>query len=114
MENIFNILKHSNLINIRIENSNILDLYSGIGSFGLEGLSRGAKRAIFIEQNKDALTVEQISKINVLKEDLLATTQGDSKDVIEASMEAMNLYTAPLAHEALDRNIGKALKETKV
>ena len=68
----------------------------------------------FIEQNKDALTVEQISKINVLKEDLLATTQGDSKDVIEASMEAMNLYTAPLAHEALDRNIGKALKETKV
>lgn len=68
----------------------------------------------FIEQNKDALTVEQISKINLLKEDLLATTQGDSKDVIEASMEAMNLYTAPLAHEALDRNIGKALKETKV
>ncbi|MEJ6697143.1 MAG: Fe-S protein assembly chaperone HscA [Saprospiraceae bacterium] len=68
----------------------------------------------FIEQNKDALTVEQISKINLLKEDLLATTQGDSKDVIEASMQAMNLYTAPLAHEALDRNIGKALKETKV
>ncbi len=68
----------------------------------------------FIEQNKDALTEEQISKINLLKEDLLATTQGDSKDVIEASMQAMNLYTAPLAHEALDRNIGKALKETKV
>jgi molecular chaperone HscA len=68
----------------------------------------------FIEQNKDALTIEQISKINLLKEDLLATTHGDSKDVIEASMQAMNLYTAPLAHEALDRNIGKALKETKV
>ncbi len=68
----------------------------------------------FIEQNKDALTEEQISKINLLKEDLLATIQGDSKDVIEASMQAMNLYTAPLAHEALDRNIGKALKETKV
>ena len=68
----------------------------------------------FIEQNKDALTIEQISKIILLKKDLLATTQGDSKDVIEASMQAMNLYTAPLAHEALDRNIGKALKETKV
>ena len=68
----------------------------------------------FIDQNKDALTAEQISKINLLKEDLLATTQGESKDAIEASMQAMNLYTAPLAHEALDRNIGKALKETKV
>ena len=30
-ENIFNILEHSKKINIKIENSNILDLYSGIG-----------------------------------------------------------------------------------
>ena len=35
-ENIFNVLKHSNLINGIVENANILDLYSGIGSFGLE------------------------------------------------------------------------------
>ena len=33
-ENIFNILKHSKLIKVEIENSNVLDLYSGIGSFG--------------------------------------------------------------------------------
>ena len=43
-ENIFNIIAHSNLININLENSNILDLYSGIGSFGLECISRGAKK----------------------------------------------------------------------
>ena len=29
-ENIFNILKHSNLIKVKLENSNILDLYSGL------------------------------------------------------------------------------------
>ena len=29
-ENIFNILKHSNLINISIQKANILDLYSGV------------------------------------------------------------------------------------
>ena len=29
-ENIFNVLKHSNLINGIVENANILDLYSGI------------------------------------------------------------------------------------
>ena len=39
-ENIFNILKHSNLINLKIDRANILDLYSGIGSFGLECISR--------------------------------------------------------------------------
>ena len=51
-ENIFNILVHSKKINIKIENSKVLDLYSGIGSFGLECLSRGAKTVTFIEQNK--------------------------------------------------------------
>ena len=43
-ESIFNVLKHSNLIDVKVEKSNILDLYSGVGSFGLEGISRGARR----------------------------------------------------------------------
>ena len=51
-ENIFNILNHSNLFDIQIKNANILDLYSGIGSFGLECISRGAKKVKFVEQNK--------------------------------------------------------------
>ena len=54
-ENIFNILNHSNLINTKIENANILDLYSGVGSFGLECISQGAKCVTFIEQDKNAL-----------------------------------------------------------
>jgi len=37
-ENIFNILNHSNNINIEIKNSNVIDLYAGTGSFGLECL----------------------------------------------------------------------------
>ena len=41
-ESIFNIIRHSNKININIENSFILDLFSGTGSFGLECISRGA------------------------------------------------------------------------
>ena len=51
-ENIFNILKHSNDIIARIEKSYILDLYSGIGSFGIECISRGAKNVTFVEMNK--------------------------------------------------------------
>ena len=68
----------------------------------------------FLDQNKEALTEEQISQILQLKESLQASTKGDNKDVIESAMQAMNQYTEPLAHEALDRNIGKALKETKL
>ena len=56
-ESIFNILSHSNEIDTKIKNSNVLDLYSGVGSFGLECLSRDAKEVTFIEKNN------QISKI---------------------------------------------------
>ena len=54
-ENIFNIINHSNLINVKLENSHILDLYSGVGSFGIECISRGAESATFIENSNNAL-----------------------------------------------------------
>ena len=56
-ENIFNILKHSNLIKVKIENSYILDLYSGVGSFGIECISRGSKKVTFIEHDKTASNI---------------------------------------------------------
>ena len=68
----------------------------------------------FLEQNRDALTEKQVTAILALKADLQSSAKGDSKDNVEAAMQAINVYTEPLAHEALDRNIGKALKETKV
>ena len=45
-ESIFNVLIHSNLIQTKIEKSKVLDLYSGIGSFGIEAISRGAERKL--------------------------------------------------------------------
>ena len=67
-ENIFNIISHSNLFDIKIENSFILDLYSGFGSFGLECISRGAKQITFVE--KDKKIVEILNK-NILDLDVL-------------------------------------------
>ena len=66
-ENIFNILKHSNLINVKIEEANILDLYSGFGSFGIECISRGAKKVIFVENHLEALKIlnKNISQLNI-------------------------------------------------
>ena len=48
-ESIFNIIRHSNKFKINFANSYILDLFSGVGSFGIECLSRGVKKVIFIE-----------------------------------------------------------------
>ena len=56
-ESIFNILNHSNKFKINLEDSNILDLFSGVGSFGIECLSRGVKSVIFIENYSGVLPV---------------------------------------------------------
>ena len=68
-ENIFNILIHSNLIEVKILKSNILDLYSGIGSFGIECISRGAEKVTFIEQNAQAQNIlkSNLAKLSIQK-----------------------------------------------
>ena len=63
-ESIFNLLTHSKKILPRLEQSNILDLYAGTGSFGLECLSRRAKSIFFVENKKDAI---EILKKNIEK-----------------------------------------------
>ena len=53
-ENIFNLLIHSKILNIKIEKASILDLYSGVGSFGIECISRGAKNVTFVDNDSAA------------------------------------------------------------
>ena len=56
-ESIFNIIAHSNKLKINLRNAHVLDLFSGVGSFGLECLSRGAKEVTFIENYKEVLPI---------------------------------------------------------
>tara|TARA_E500000178_G_C16751635_1_gene630666 strand:- start:175 stop:741 length:567 start_codon:yes stop_codon:yes gene_type:complete len=56
-ENIFNILMHSNYIKIKLDGSKVLDLYSGVGSFGIECISRGAEKVTFVEKDNLALMI---------------------------------------------------------
>ena len=39
------------------ENKNILDLFSGVGTLGIEALSRGAKSVCFVDKNPQAIKV---------------------------------------------------------
>tara|TARA_Y100000590_G_scaffold395019_1_gene474641 strand:- start:3224 stop:3790 length:567 start_codon:yes stop_codon:yes gene_type:complete len=68
-ESIFNILEHSNLINFSFERAKILDLFSGIGSFGLECISRGAKNVVFCENYANTLGIlkKNIQNLNCEK-----------------------------------------------
>ena len=69
-ESIFNLLTHSNKISLQLEQSNILDLYAGTGSFGLECISRQAAKVVFIEKEKEAIKIleKNIEKLKVKDE----------------------------------------------
>ena len=69
-ENIFNILKHSNKIEIQINKAKILDLYSGIGSFGIECISRGAKNVTFVEKEQKIINLlnENLINLSIVKQ----------------------------------------------
>ena len=94
-ESIFNFLTHSNKILFPLEQSNVLDLYSGTGSFGLECLSRQANEVIFVENEKEALkilkkNIEQLKgkdKTKILFEDVFKALKKQSKDLIVRSTD---------------------------
>ena len=46
-----------NCIQMEVPDSMFLDLFSGSGAIGIEALSRGAKKAVLVENNKQALDV---------------------------------------------------------
>ena len=58
-EALFNILKS-------MQGVHFLDLYAGTGSVGLEALSRGAEKVVFIERNK-RMAFRIMSHIQALK-----------------------------------------------
>ena len=69
-ESLFSILE-SNKYNIKIENSNVIDICSGTGALGIEALSRGAGLIYFIDKDTKAINVLQknIAKLKIENKD---------------------------------------------
>src|SRR5512141_874734 len=63
-----------NILGTDVIDANVLDLFAGAGSVGIEALSRGAKKATFVEMNDEAL--------GVLRENLRLTKLADRAKVV--------------------------------
>ena len=74
-ESIFNIIEHSKNEYVELNNAKVLDLFSGTGSFGIECLSRGAKKVIFFENYKNS--------IKILKKNLDLLNLNKQSNIIE-------------------------------
>ena len=78
-ESVFNLMVHSKKLSFQFKKSNILDLYSGTGSFGLECLSREANSVYFVEKDKNAF---EVLKKNIEKLKLKNKTKIFFEDVV--------------------------------
>ena len=84
-ESIFNIIIHSKKFKINLENSIILDLFSGVGSFGIECLSRNVKKVIFVENYNGVLPL--------LKRNLENLNLNEKFSVLEYDIYEGNIFS---------------------
>lgn len=70
-----------NILTPYIEGSNFLDLFSGSGAIGIEALSRGAKKAYFVDNHKESV---ECIKNNLNKTHLYNQAEVISYDVFQA------------------------------
>jgi 16S rRNA (guanine966-N2)-methyltransferase len=74
-----------------IADSSILDLFAGTGGVGIEALSRGARRAVFVDLDPKS--------IQTIRENLKSTRLGDRAVVIRSDSFR---YLGRAEHEAFD------------
>ena len=68
-ESVFNIINHSNKFSINMNKAYVLDLFSGVGSFGIECLSQGVSHVTFIEKYDRVLPILK-QNLNNLKSEI--------------------------------------------
>jgi 16S rRNA (guanine966-N2)-methyltransferase len=77
-ESVFNILG-------AVDDAVVLDLYAGSGAMGLEALSRGARRAVFVERDAKAASIieRNLDKLklhgSVLRQDAVAALAAETR-----------------------------------
>lgn len=73
----------------RVEGAVFLDAYAGTGAVGIEALSRGAARAVFIEKSKNAAQVirENLASLGIENRALL---------VVSAALSALAIHKADI------------------
>ncbi|MBE5813380.1 MAG: 16S rRNA (guanine(966)-N(2))-methyltransferase RsmD [Clostridiales bacterium] len=71
-----------NILNTKVYDANVLDLFAGSGALGLEALSRGAASCVFVDSSKEA--------IDIVKENVdLCKVQENSKIINKDYLEVL-------------------------
>jgi 16S rRNA (guanine(966)-N(2))-methyltransferase RsmD len=103
-----------NILNPRIgEETRFLDLCAGSGAIGIEALSRGISRAVFVDiARKACALIEENLDLLQIPEDLTEVFQSDAEKFLSRSAETFDIvyYDPPYSEDYLDvlRKFGDA------
>lgn len=73
-----------NIIGPFFEGGQVLDLYAGSGGLGIEALSRGIDKAIFVDKNPKALEIVQLNLKNCRFTDCAEVYRNEAKRALKA------------------------------
>jgi 16S rRNA (guanine966-N2)-methyltransferase len=90
-----------------IEGARVLDLFAGSGALGLEALSRGASRAVFVERDRAACRVitQNLEKLRLTSATVLCQDVFDVLREERARGRRYDLVLADAPYEDWDRHV---------
>ncbi len=74
-----------------VGDAEVLDLYAGSGALGLEALSRGAARAVFVERDRDAAAALKKNILRCGMADRSRIVRGDAGKMLAAAAERFDI-----------------------
>ena len=80
-----------NIIQFDVPGSRVLDLFSGTGQLGIEALSRGAERCVFVDKRREAVSLIRENVRSVGLADQAQIIQGDALDYLKRCREQFGL-----------------------
>jgi 16S rRNA (guanine(966)-N(2))-methyltransferase RsmD len=97
----------------RVQGAVVLDLFAGSGSIGIEALSRGASRAVFIEQDQKILKALRTNLKRCGAEDRAEVVRGDAMKYLERLIRSKKqfdiIFADPPYASSLSRDIAAAI-----
>ena len=85
---------------VNIENKKVLDLFCGVGTLGIEALSRGAKSVTFVDKNSSAISIlkKNLSLLSIVDDFSI-----EYKDVMNFLKKSEDLFDIIIADPPYNR-----------
>jgi 16S rRNA (guanine966-N2)-methyltransferase len=101
------------IIQLKIPDSNVLDLFAGSGALGIEALSRGASKAVFCDSNYSAIKIvnQNLEKTKLLnKAKVLNTNYNSALESLSNEKFDIVFLDPPYKTNFVEKSIEKILK----